>query len=53
MYKLDLPIDNAENAAIQRRRNQEFQRRSQIFDAKTRIIGVSGNFYYNIGVYGT
>ncbi|RDD46779.1 RIB43A-like with coiled-coils protein 2 [Trichoplax sp. H2] len=40
MYKLDLPIDNTENAAIQRRRNQEIQRKSQIFDARTRIVGV-------------
>lgn len=46
MYKLDLPIDSAENSAIQRRQNQELQRRSQIFDAKTRIIGVSKKLAY-------
>ena len=41
MYKLDLPIDNIEAAAIARRRNREAQRQSRIFNAKTRIIGVS------------
>ena len=40
MYKLDLPIDYKEAAAIERRRNQEEQRKSRIFNAKTRIIGI-------------
>ena len=40
MYKLDLPIDYKEAAAIERRRCQEEQRKSRIFNAKTRIIGV-------------
>lgn len=40
MYKLDLPIDYKEAAAIERRRNQEEQRKSRIFNARTRIIGV-------------
>lgn len=40
MYKLDLPIDRKEAAAIERRRNQEEQRKSRIFNAKTRIIGI-------------
>lgn len=40
MYKLDLPIDRKEAAAIERRRNQEEQRKSRIFNAKTRLIGV-------------
>ena len=40
MYKLDLPIDYREAAAIERRRNQEEQRKSRIFNAKTRIIGI-------------
>lgn len=40
MYKLDLPIDYKEAAAIERRRNQEEQRKSRIFNSKTRIIGV-------------
>ena len=43
MYKLDLPIDNIEAAAIARRRNREAQRQSRIFNAKTRIIGVRKN----------
>ena len=40
MYKLDLPIDYKEAAAIERRRNIEEQRKSRIFNAKTRIIGI-------------
>jgi len=40
MYKLDLPIDYKEAAAIERRRNQEEHRKSRIFNAKTRLIGV-------------
>ncbi len=40
MYKLDLPIDYKEAAAIERRRNQEEQRKSRIFNARTRLIGV-------------
>lgn len=40
MYKLDLPIDYKEAAAIERRRAQEEQRKSRIFNAKTRIIGI-------------
>lgn len=44
MYKLDLPLDNIEAAAIARRRNREAQRQSRIFNAKTRLIGV-GAFY--------
>lgn len=41
MYKLDLPLDLKENAAIERRRNQEAQRQSRIFNARVRTIGVS------------
>jgi hypothetical protein len=40
MYKLDLPVDYKEAAAIERRRNMEEQRKSRIFNAKTRTIGV-------------
>ncbi|KAK3608307.1 hypothetical protein CHS0354_030757 [Potamilus streckersoni] len=40
MYKLDLPIDYKEAAAIERRRNMEEQRKSRIFNAKVRTIGV-------------
>ncbi|ELU01955.1 hypothetical protein CAPTEDRAFT_104602 [Capitella teleta] len=40
MYKLDLPIDRKEAAAIERRKNQEEQRKSRIFNAKTRQIGI-------------
>lgn len=41
MYKLDLPLDLKENAAIERRRNREMQRQSRIFNARVRTIGVS------------
>ncbi|KAK3101431.1 hypothetical protein FSP39_003540 [Pinctada imbricata] len=40
MYKLDLPIDYKEAAAIERRRAMEEERKSRIFNAKTRTIGV-------------
>ncbi|XP_072175585.1 RIB43A-like with coiled-coils protein 2 [Diadema setosum] len=40
MYKLDLPIDLKEQAAIERRRNLELERQSRIFNAKVRTIGV-------------
>jgi len=40
MYKLDLPIDLKEAQAIERRRNQEEQRKARIFNSKTRMIGV-------------
>ncbi|NP_001088729.1 uncharacterized protein LOC495993 [Xenopus laevis] len=40
MYKVDLLPDPKEIAAIERRRNQEQQRQSRIFNAKCRIIGV-------------
>ena len=41
MYKLDLPVDYKEAAAIERRRNMEEQRKSRIFNSKSRTIGVS------------
>ncbi|XP_069841892.1 RIB43A-like with coiled-coils protein 2 isoform X2 [Dendropsophus ebraccatus] len=40
MYKLDLPVDLKEVAAIERRRNKEQQRQSRIFNAKARTMGV-------------
>ena len=40
MYKLDLPVDYKEAAAIERRRNMEEQRKSRIFNARTRLIGI-------------
>eukprot|EP00118_Oscarella_pearsei_P000531 m.5175 g.5175 ORF g.5175 m.5175 type:complete len:380 (+) comp12381_c0_seq1:62-1201(+) len=40
MYKLDLPLDTREAAARERRRIAEEQRKSRIFNAKVRQIGV-------------
>lgn len=40
MYKLDLPVDYKEAAAIERRRAMEEERKTRIFNAKTRQIGV-------------
>ncbi|VUZ38971.1 unnamed protein product, partial [Hymenolepis diminuta] len=40
MYKLDLPSDKKEKAAIERRRILEEQRRARIFNEKIRLIGV-------------
>lgn len=41
MYKLDLPLDLKEKAAIERRRRAEKERQARIFNAKYRQIGVS------------
>lgn len=43
MYKLDLPVDMKESAAIERRRNRELQRQSRIFNARVRTIGIDLN----------
>ncbi|CAK8689591.1 RIB43A-like with coiled-coils protein 2 [Clavelina lepadiformis] len=40
MYKLDIPIDLKEAAAIERRRKLEKERQNRIFNAKIRTIGV-------------
>jgi len=40
MYKLDIPVDLKEAAAIERRRACEEARKSRIFNSKTRQIGV-------------
>nr|KAF6436306.1 RIB43A domain with coiled-coils 1 [Rousettus aegyptiacus] len=40
MFKLDLPPDPKEVAAIEARRNREKERQSRIFNARTRVIGV-------------
>ncbi len=40
MYKLDLPIDFKEQAAIERRRRLEKERQNRIFNNKYRLIGV-------------
>lgn len=41
MYKVDIPLDTKESAAIERRRNMESARKSRIFDAQQRTIGVN------------
>lgn len=43
MYKVDIPLDTKESAAIERRRNMEEARKSRIFDAQQRTIGVDLN----------
>lgn len=49
MYKLDLPVNMKETAAIQRRRNAELQRQSRIFNARVRTIGVDlGSLKYQV-----
>jgi hypothetical protein len=40
MYKLDLPVDQREKAAIERRRQIEKERQQRIFNNKYRVIGV-------------
>lgn len=43
MYKVDIPLDTKESAAIQARKNKESARKSRIFDARQRTIGVDLN----------
>lgn len=45
MYKLDIPLDLKESAAIERRRNLERDRQNRIFNARVRTIGVSRNMF--------
>jgi len=40
MYKLDLPVDMRESAAIERRKQRELERQSRIFNAHVRTVGV-------------
>lgn len=45
MYKLDLPIDIKEKAAIERRRRAEKERQGRIFNARNRQIGVGYSLF--------
>jgi hypothetical protein len=47
MYKLDLPIDLKEKAAIERRRRAEQERQGRIFNAKHRQTGVCIHFVFS------
>ena len=40
MYKLDIPLDLKEKAAIERRRRAEQERQGRIFNSRHRQIGV-------------
>ena len=40
MYKLDIPLDLKEKAAIERRRRAEKERQGRIFNARHRQTGV-------------
>lgn len=53
MYKLDLPVDMKESAAIERRRNRELQRQSRIFNARVRTIGVRAMYQKTNDMKGT
>ena len=44
MHKVDIVVDRKESAALERRKIAEQQRRSRIFNARERIIGVWANF---------
>ena len=43
MYKVDIPLDYKEVAAVERRRIQEEQRKGRIFNSKARQIGIDVN----------
>jgi len=40
MYKVDIPLDLKDKAAIERRRREEQQRQGRVFNSKYRQIGV-------------
>ncbi|KAI9206816.1 RIB43A-domain-containing protein [Polychytrium aggregatum] len=40
MYKVEIPADNIQQAAIERRRRLDEDRKKRIFDPKVRVIGV-------------
>ncbi|KAJ3125755.1 Protein Tax-1 [Physocladia obscura] len=40
MYKVEIPIDRLQQAAISRRQKLDTERKTRIFDPKTRIIGI-------------
>ncbi|NP_001074132.2 RIB43A-like with coiled-coils protein 1 [Danio rerio] len=40
MYKVDLPVDESVRQAVERRRAAEAERKSRIFNTRTRVIGV-------------
>jgi hypothetical protein len=50
MYKLDLPIDIKEKAAIERRRRAEKERQGRIFNSRNRQIGVM-EYQISISLY--
>jgi hypothetical protein len=49
MYKLDIPLDLKEKAAIERRRRAEKERQGRVFNSKYRQTGVRSDklFYLN------
>lgn len=40
MYKVDLPVDESVQQAVERRRAAEAERKSRIFNTRNRVIGV-------------
>lgn len=40
MYKLDIPLDLKEQAAVERRRRAEQERQGRVFNSRYRQIGV-------------
>jgi hypothetical protein len=48
MYKVEIPKDSLQEAAINRRRKLDEERRKRIFDPKTRVLGVSKSFLFSL-----
>jgi len=51
MYKLDIPLDLKDKAAIERRRRGEQERQGRVFNSKYRQIGVRSLFKINIFIF--
>jgi len=46
MYKLDIPLDLKEKAAIERRRRAEKERQGRVFNSKYRQTGVRSDQFF-------
>lgn len=50
MYKLDIPLNLKETAAIERRRHEEKERQGRIFNSRYRQIGVRTDHLFELNI---
>ena len=51
MYKIDVPLDLKDKAAIERRRRAEQERQGRVFNSRYRQIGVSSIYFVCISIH--